>query len=463
MFLFGDSLRKRESFPITLLLGVSVVLRIGLALVIWKIQGPAGFVTSDSLEYLAAARSLLHGSFSSLTGPEILRTPGYPLILMPVVLFQRFEIFALLENFLLASFSVWLVWKITLRVIGNSHAALWAALLFSFEPLQMESSELVMTETLFCALLLVFVWFLVSFLELPSWQNLLGAALPLSLAVYTRPVALYLPIWLLPLLLFFPATLSRRQRVARAIAFPVVVAAALVPWVVRNDLVARYRGFSTVADDYIYSFCAAAIEAKVENKPFSQVMTDRGAEDENVYFQLHPEQRNWSQQRVFDFRRKDALQIISRHPWYFLYFQIKGWLSVTFNPSAAQALKLIGLYPQHSALLDTESDKGFLHAFLWLVSRSPATAVIVVLLELQLLIYYFLTLWGFRSLPGNVGLLFFSLALYFIFVSGSPPTESRYRMPVMPLVCISAGIAMSKLQDNGWKIAGSHKNSKVLA
>src|SRR3974390_833181 len=41
-----------------------------------------GIFTPDTCSYVAAIRGLKHGSFSTLDGPELERTPGYPLFLM---------------------------------------------------------------------------------------------------------------------------------------------------------------------------------------------------------------------------------------------------------------------------------------------------------------------------------------------------------------------------------------------
>ena len=456
------ALRARPSLSIALLLGISLTMRTGLALALWKLNGHAGFLVPDSLGYIEAARALLHGSFSSPAGPEMLRTPGYPLILMPAVLSRHLEIFALLENFLLASFSVWLVWKLTLRVFKDPNAALWAAVLFCCEPLQLEGSVLVMTETIFCALILVLVYFLVRFMELPSYQNLLCAALALILAIYTRPVAMFLAIWLAPLLLFIPHTLSRRRRIVRAIVFPVAVTLALLPWIVRNERVAQYQGFSTASDNNLYYHDAAAIEAKILNKTLLQERIDRGYYDDNVYFQSHPGQRLWAPGEIWKFRGKEALETISRHPGYFVWLQIKGWANVIFNPTTPEVIMNFRLYPRTSGLLHEKLGKGPLNAGLWFISRFPALTIIVVVMELQLLIYYSLTMLGLRALPGSFRLLFLSAALYFILVSGGPIAASRYRLPIMPLVCISAGIAMAKLQDNDWQRTGNRKSSRRL-
>lgn len=45
---------------------------------------------------------------------EVFRTPGYSFLLLPAVAFHHVAFIGLLESFLLATFSAWLVWKISL-------------------------------------------------------------------------------------------------------------------------------------------------------------------------------------------------------------------------------------------------------------------------------------------------------------------------------------------------------------
>src|ERR1700674_4914261 len=75
-----------------LILLLTVLLsRLVFAFIVWKINGPSGLIGPDTPSYVEPARSLLHGAFLSdgswgIRGTsEILRTPGYPLFLVPAV------------------------------------------------------------------------------------------------------------------------------------------------------------------------------------------------------------------------------------------------------------------------------------------------------------------------------------------------------------------------------------------
>jgi len=50
---------------------------------------------------------------------------------------------------------------------------------------------------------------------------------------------------------------------------------------------------------------------------------------------------------------------------------------------------------------------------------------------------------GLRRLPAEISAFFVSVAVYFILVSGGPIATARYRSPFMPLICISAGVAIA--------------------
>src|SRR5258708_4387905 len=91
-----------------MLLAIVFLLRLVLALAVWKINGPAGFVSPDTVSYSIPAESMLHGaflsdgSFSLRGAPEIFRTPGYPLLLLPAVASGHPVLIGIIENLLFA-------------------------------------------------------------------------------------------------------------------------------------------------------------------------------------------------------------------------------------------------------------------------------------------------------------------------------------------------------------------------
>ena len=427
-----------------LLLAVTFLSRLLFALLIWHLDGFQGFLTTDSLGYVTMAQSLLHGSFSFGGIPEIVRTPGYPLMLVPAVAGHHLLLIALLENFSLATVSAWLVWEIASELAPSPTAAWWAMLFYCFEPVGFLYSEKLLSDLLFATQLLLFVWFTVRFLRKPTALRLVGSALALGMATYTRPLSLYLGLLLVPFFLLFPRRLSWTDRISRTIAFALLFALTLAPWIVHNAKIAGYSGFSATPDVNLYFSSGAAVKAKVEHKSLALVRGELGYGNEDLYFQAHPEQRNWPQARIFEFQNAEGRRMISQHWFAYSLIHFRGCAIVVLDPAATAALKLLRLYPESGGLRYRTADQGFFRSILWLLRQYPVTALALPLLGMQLGLYYFLAFAGTRWIPSEIAVLFLSLIFYFVLISGGPEGDARFRAPIMPMVCIAAGVAIAR-------------------
>lgn len=439
---------SKRGLPFLLLL--VVLSRLFAAVVIWKINGASVFLTLDSPGYVYLATSLVHGSFGT-GNPEIFRTPGYPLLLLPAVLFQHYIIVALLENVLFCAVSAWLIYRITTMLAPESPAAFWAVLLYCFEPIGFLEAEKILSETAFTTLFLVFFWLFVRFLRRPAYARLLLAALALGCAAYVRPVPIYLGLWLVPVLAIFPRATPWTQRAARAILFPIVVGLTLTPWMARNAMVAGYHGFSSTSDWNMYFLGAAAVRAKLEHRTLAEVEEEMGGNDgpdRAAYFQQHPEQRTWSNAQIEQFWGTEWKRIIAPHWLMYSVIHAKGCAIVMLNPGISEVLRDFGLYPLSSGELSNRMDRGIVGAGFWLLRQYPITAFFIPLMMAQLLVYYALAMAGLRRMPEGTGIVTVAMFLYFVLASGFPAAVSRYRAPVMPLVCICAGIAVANWSGN---------------
>jgi len=434
--------RRNALWPLLALVFLSHML---VALLIWKISGPSAFFNPDTGHYVLSADSLRHGSFSVNGAPEIFRTPGYPLLLVPAVASGRLVFVALLENFVLATLTAWLIWRIAAHLFPGTKAGWWAVILYCFEPIGFVYSQQLVSENAFMALLLLFLWLFLRFLDSPTYGRLSLAALGLAGATYVRPVSLYLPFVLSMVLLFFPCGLRLRARLARALAFPLVILLLLAPWVARNALVAGYSGFSSSGDWNLYFYSAAAVQAKLDGRDFFETQIAMGANNNDLYFQLHPERRAWTPGRIARAQGSEARQIITGHWPTYVPIHLKGCLVVLFAPGATEILKMIRLYPEAGGLMARLQNEGFLAALLWLVRTYPVTAFLLPLLALQLALYYILAVFGLRHLTLAVRITWLVLGGYFVLISGMPGAVARYRGPLMPMVCICAGAAMAYL------------------
>jgi 4-amino-4-deoxy-L-arabinose transferase-like glycosyltransferase len=434
-----DSASKttQRTIGLAVLLVFIVLSRVVFALVVWLISGWRGFIHDDTASYVDSARSLLHGAFARGGSPEIFRTPGYPVLLLPAVAFRHFEIPALMENILLTAFCAWLIFKIVNELFPRSPAALWAALLYGLEPLSFLSSEKLITETLFCAQLLLFTWIMLRFLKKPTYFLLLLAGVAAGSATYTRPVTMFLGLWLILLLVLFPQSLPLRQRLARAAIFPLIFVATLAPWILRNYLVAGYPGFAGVADYNLYFYSAAAVEAKVEHESFAEL------NDARQYLNRHPEQSTWSEGQRYLFQRKSAQRTLQRHMLVYIPIHLQGCAVVVLDPGIAE-IKIFNLLPERTGLFADSQELGAVQAA-WRFTRSHLSAIFpLIFLEVLLLLYYLLAVLGLRRLPSGVAFLFCMMAAYFTLVSGGPFGMARYRTPIVPLVCISAAAYLAQ-------------------
>src|SRR5664279_2412555 len=96
-------MNTKHRLILTKLLTLVLVSRtIFIGLILW-INGSQGVISPDTTTYVAPAGSLLHGTFSSGHGPELLRTPGYPLLLCLAIASGRVVFAAIVANLMLAA------------------------------------------------------------------------------------------------------------------------------------------------------------------------------------------------------------------------------------------------------------------------------------------------------------------------------------------------------------------------
>jgi hypothetical protein len=264
-------------------------------------------------------------------------------------------------------------------------------------------------------------------------------------------VSFYLGFCIVVILVLFPRNLRFSQRIVNAVAFPLIFAVTLAPWVIRNSAVAGYPKFSAAPDYNLYFNAATSLEAKLQHKSFAQTREESGANDQERYFQLHPEQRTWPQGEIYQFEQKEARRIILSHFPAYLFIHARGCVIVMLDPAVTEVLKTLRLYPESGGLLSRTVDQGLFRAAVWLVRQYPEALLGLIVLGIQLLLYYVFAAMGLRLLPLETTVILIFLVVYFMLVSGFPADGLRYRMPIMPLVCISAGVAVAgyKLKNKG--------------
>src|SRR4028119_1635662 len=95
------------SFTIWGVLTIAFLLRCFLTIVVLAINHTSTAYTPDTESYLVTARKLIEsGQFATGVQPEIFRTPGYPLLLVPGILLGQQELVAIFIQIMLSCFTI---------------------------------------------------------------------------------------------------------------------------------------------------------------------------------------------------------------------------------------------------------------------------------------------------------------------------------------------------------------------
>jgi 4-amino-4-deoxy-L-arabinose transferase-like glycosyltransferase len=451
----------------------AAVLRLTVAAILVAQNGISVLLHADTSSYLIPGRNLLlHGQFMADGVPDLFRTPGYPLFLVLTILAGVHAAVAI--NVILSVFSVILVWKLGRAVFDNERIALGAAWLFAFEPIAVTSSLVLTSETLFLALYLLSMERLAEFLRGRRLPALAAAGLWLAAATLVRPVTYYLPIFLALGLFLVLARVpglppQRHGPVARAPGLrwkaPAVLLISVFPWLAawqaRNWVETRYSGITSITDNNLYFLAAANLTAHLEHRPSFDVITEWGYVDFTgnsgqsylfqPYLKQHPEQVGWSQTQRLAFMHSQSVRIIRAHPVVYLSLCLTDLLRTVFNPVVYYFDS--SLHPKHSAHAFGVAKWGLpgLQLLLSKAKVDPFLAAETIISEIVLLVVYMFAARGvLLAARGTYGrslhkmFLWFLLgtSLYFLAVSVAevmgPLATARYRLPVMPVVCILA-------------------------
>lgn len=413
-----------------------------LAALAWTGGGRA-FHAPDTASYLACAESLARGDgFAAGGEPEIYRTPGFPLLLVPGVLAGRPAAVTIPLQVALGSLTAWLVYRLAWLLSSSRRAALAAMALFAVEPLSVLYCGILLSETLFAAALTLAALLLARRASGGGRGSLVGAALALSASAYVRPVSYWLPLPAAAYLLWAGRRRGARRAALGAGAFLAICAALTGAWRVRNRVETGYGGFSAVSDAALYYYHGAAVEAASSGESYYDVRRRMCSGEDPRRPAIDPGPARPATPQRYAGMAAEGLAIIRAHPMAFGAIYAKGLARTLLDPGAADWLKYLGFYREGGGLLGETVDRGLARTVLSLPRRHPGVFWTGLGLGLLLLAYLVAAAAGLLSRPGpGAGAPALALA-YILLLSGGPNALARFRHPAMPLFCVFAGIGL---------------------
>lgn len=423
-------------------------LRIALMVAAFALTGTHIMTQGDTASYLEPGRNLLlHGSYATAAVPELDRTPGYPLFAMLTGMAFGNVLSTVAAQIVLSLGSLLLIRRIAQQTFPNTRAGGISAWLYALEPLSIVYAIRLLPETLFVFLLLAAIDRLLAFQKTAKLSMLTAAGVILAAATYVRPVTYYLA---LPLAIGIALTApkARGYRWKAPAVFLVCVLPWLAVWQVRNWIETGYSGFSSIVEKNLYFYQSAEISAELRHISLDAEQQNLGYRDESSYIALHPDQQGWSREQRLKFMRAESMKILSTHRALYLKTHFAGVSIVAFTPCATELLQLVGLYPEHGTMPDRILNEGIVNSAKRVVLSHPAVTLTMALLEVFLLLLYGLAIYGaLTSGAARVPTLtLVGIALYFILISGGAQAVGRYRLPVMPELCILAAGGLAALR-----------------
>ncbi len=439
-----------RSFPPELRLPkfVAAALRLSLLVASYMRTGTVILTQGDTASYLAPGHNLLfHGSFANGALPEIDRTPGYPLFAMLTGMAWNNVLLTAIVQIALSLVTLWFISRIAERCFPQTNAAIIAAWLFAVEPLSIVMNVRLMPETLFLLLLVVFLDRLIEYQATGKLQTLAAAGLLLAAATFVRPVSYYLVFCLTAALAIIP----QRERGHRWKA-PALLLLTVLPWFAvwqwRNFAQTGYSGFSAIVEKNLYFYQSAEVAAELAHTSFADEQLKRGYPDEAAYLAAHPDQRTWTQPQRLAYMRAQSVQLLGQQRALYLRSHFKGVAIVAFTPAAAESLQLLGLASASDGMPKRLVNESLGTSIASVAHSQPAIVIYMGLLEVFLLLLYGLALYGLLRGKGSTlaKVTLTGCILYFLLISGGAQAVGRYRLPILPEVCILAAGGVAPLR-----------------
>ena len=403
----------------------------------------------DSQSYIDPAIKLISTGFYPID--SAMRTPTYPLFIAIIYrITGQYPLMIIGAQVVLGTLTVYLSYHLGMKILSKP-AALLGALLLAISVESITSVFYILTENLFTFLFLAGMVAWVTGYREKSKLWLACAAILMGMSALCRPLAVYFPLFL-ALGLVINKGLNWKRRIIRAAGFLFLFLLSFVPWIVRNIYVVGSPTISTISNYNMLYYEAASLEANLRHVSETQVREEyAGLVDQALV------ERGWINNEGNRSRVESLLadQIILAHPFRFLYVHLKSDLN-GFLPDATSVTEILGATVGGKGTLSILNQYGILAAIRnYFGGQTWLLGLLLPLIILLALVYIFAlgcTIEIAHHRNWLSILLLVIPVLYFLILPG-PASLPRFRVPVMPYICLLAGFGLQMAWDyfKGWR------------
>ena len=443
---------SRRQTLIFLVLAVALVARFALFLGI-TYANPDGFFRGDSVGYWRLSENIIHhATFSQDQSPPLKpahdRTPLYPLFLTALKAIGLAVPSIIVVQIFLSTACCLLVILLSYRLTGEWIPGILAGFFLALDIPSIAHANAILTETFFTFLLLSSIILLVIHLQTKhkSWP-LYASSFLLGLSILCRPIVVFLPLFIFGAYWLYCRKEGRRV-VWRAMGYLTVSLLVILPWIVRNQIHFGTPFLETTGYGSMFSQRAAGVYAVRDNVSLEEgqqrILADFHREHGTPFQADHP--------RSMKARSDFAVSRILAHPLQYAYLHLRGDSHMLFKPLRSTLDQQLGIAKGDAVdltALGTESSASILER---LRATTSTFTLVLVTLQLVLLVCLYATaavgIADSFSRKNELFLLIFFLYIgYFCLLSGGPEANARFRVPIMPLLAIAAGIGATTATD----------------
>ena len=372
------------------------------------------FFYPDSATYLTPARFLLHGAgFVHASGVvETMRTPGYPIVLLPFLLLQHTAAAVVIAQHLLNALLAMAIYLLVRRRLDRA-TALVAAAIFAIDTPTIHHANKVLTETLFTAVLFALFLLALRIVRAPRMRDLAFAGLLAGALVLVRPVAI---LYFAALAFAFAIERIGWKRIA---AFIAIALALPLAWAARNAHHTGVFHVASIAGSNMLAYRAAGAVAIEDGGDFltelppvqQQLVADaQGEIEETMHIPDAGELSDAVRGREYN---RIGRRIFLEHPRGAAMLTLRGILVLLFE-SDWEAMMMVSRIDESTVHLAIDA---------WTVALT-----IFALIGLAVL----------RRHDRTLALLLGLTIAYFVLISAGGEAEARFRVPVVPMLAIAA-------------------------
>jgi hypothetical protein len=416
-------------------IGFSVGVRLLLLGLVHGVRGvPEAFQTSDSARYLALGAALAgFDGFRLGDQPELLRLPGFPLLVAAGSWLGHPTYATIVFHALLGGLTTWLcfIWA---RAASGVRAGLAGAWLYALEPGQWTWSTLLLTETLFTCLLALSGCAAARYLSGRSRRALLAATAAAAACAYVRLVGYPLPFVVAGACAILAARAGWPKAIVWRDALSALALGALLlgAWHVRNGVQTGYWGFSTQVERAAFIVGRGVGESKMHDSYTATAIELRR--------ELEAQAHRPTAEVAAEMRRSGVARM-REAPLAFLATYGAGLGATLVHPGSGAVLRLFrdadeDFRPSVTQMLTLGRwDEAWRMAALrgWIY-----WAVTGVLFGITMCYAGLFALGAWRGRRSPPVLLAGALALGILALSGGPDGDSRRRAPLVPIMCVAA-------------------------